>query len=269
MSTCPRQHWFRFSLRTLFVVVTGLCCWLGWEVSVVRQRQAVLKKLRTDPIYTVTTANEWARRYPSGLVDQQPARMGLVRRLLGDEAIQEIGYRTHYREISKAELADVARAFPEAKLLEDHPPLVPCHPGCFPEGTLVDTPHGPRAIESIQQGDTITTMLPDGEWTTAAVQSLFNTSNRLWRIDTTAGVLLTTQTQPLCVSADRARPAGQLQAGDSILYYAAGESRPSSVLAVAPTHQIAPVFNLVLDNSGIFVADGFLARSKPPAAAGR
>src|SRR5262245_11385059 len=145
MSGSPRQQWFRFSLRSLFVAVTVLCCWLAWEVNIVRQRQAVLKTLRADPIYTVTTADEWARRYPTGLIDEPPTRIGLIRRWLGDEAIQDIGYRTHYRELSKTELADIARAFPEAKLLKDHPPQVPCHPGCFPRGTLVETPFGPRA----------------------------------------------------------------------------------------------------------------------------
>jgi hypothetical protein len=35
----PRKsRWFRFSLRTMFVLVTMVCVWLGWEVSVSRFR---------------------------------------------------------------------------------------------------------------------------------------------------------------------------------------------------------------------------------------
>jgi hypothetical protein len=36
-------------------------------------------------------------------------------------------------------------------------------------------------------------------------------------------------------------------------------------VSVAPTERIDQVFNLVLGNSEIFVAGGYLARSKPPA----
>jgi hypothetical protein len=39
----PRpRHRFRFGLRTLFIAVTILCCWLGWKVNAARkQREAV------------------------------------------------------------------------------------------------------------------------------------------------------------------------------------------------------------------------------------
>jgi hypothetical protein len=40
MSEAPtsRRRWLRFSLRTLFVVVTVLCVWLGYELNWIRQR---------------------------------------------------------------------------------------------------------------------------------------------------------------------------------------------------------------------------------------
>ena len=38
----PKRRWFRFSLRTLFVLVTAFCVWLGWEVNAARrQKEAV------------------------------------------------------------------------------------------------------------------------------------------------------------------------------------------------------------------------------------
>src|SRR5438876_9938841 len=37
----PRSRWFRFSLRTLFVVVTAFGVWLGWERHRVAEREAV------------------------------------------------------------------------------------------------------------------------------------------------------------------------------------------------------------------------------------
>jgi hypothetical protein len=38
----PRRRWFRFSLRTMFVVVTLVGCWLGYELHWLRQRRAFI-----------------------------------------------------------------------------------------------------------------------------------------------------------------------------------------------------------------------------------
>ena len=37
------QHWFRFSLRTLFVMVTLFCVWLGVQVKWIRDRREAAK----------------------------------------------------------------------------------------------------------------------------------------------------------------------------------------------------------------------------------
>jgi hypothetical protein len=42
MTTAPKRRWFRFTLRTLFVVVTVFGIWLGYELNWIRQRHAVL-----------------------------------------------------------------------------------------------------------------------------------------------------------------------------------------------------------------------------------
>jgi hypothetical protein len=46
MTPNPKRRWFRFafSLRTLFVVVTVICCWLGYELNWIRQRHEALAK---------------------------------------------------------------------------------------------------------------------------------------------------------------------------------------------------------------------------------
>jgi hypothetical protein len=51
MSISPnksKRHWLRFSLRTLFVLVTVIACWLGWQVHVVQHRHAVLRQIEAD-----------------------------------------------------------------------------------------------------------------------------------------------------------------------------------------------------------------------------
>ena len=44
MNQAPKRRWFRFSLWTLFVVVTVFGCWLGYELNRNRQRQAFVER---------------------------------------------------------------------------------------------------------------------------------------------------------------------------------------------------------------------------------
>jgi hypothetical protein len=255
----PARRWFRFSLRTIFLLVTLLCCWLGWESSIVHRRRAVLREFGAGHGYQFNTASDYVKRYPPNAKNLSVAQVSFVRRLLGDEAIQEIWY-SHTR--SETDLKRLAEAFPEATIQEI--PLEPCHPGCFPRGTLVDTPQGPRRIETIQIGEPLTAFLPSGQQIVARVQSIFVTQNRLWKIETSGGTLLTTEAQPLCVAFNRAIPAGELQPGDFVLFRAGMGQIPVEVVAAKPTGRTERVFNLVLGDSEVFVAGGFLARSKPP-----
>lgn len=265
MNDKPRRRWFRFSLRTLLVVVTLMGVWLGWVTSVVRERRAALQEIRANPAYFITTAETWAQRYPPASTPspwvQPPARISLVRTWLGDEAIQDIAY-SWYPAPTPAELDRWKRIFPEADVREL--PAEPCHPGCFPRGTLVETPDGPRSIERIVAGDFVISVLPGGESTSLEVQSVFVTENRLWMVQTDAGELLTTATQPLCLACRANRAAEELQPGDEILRCDEGQVRAATVRQVRDTGRIEQVFNVVLGDCEPFVAGGFLVRSKPP-----
>jgi Hint domain len=147
-------------------------------------------------------------------------------------------------------------------------PPPPCHPGCFPAGTLVATPEGLRPIEALRGGDLVTLVRADGTPTSGAVESTFQTCTRLVEVRTESGSLVTTATQPLCLQEGGFRPAGELAAGDLLWRWEAGERRPARVRGVLPTGREAPVFNLVVGESAVFVAGGFLARGKPPPVAG-
>jgi hypothetical protein len=39
----PRR-WFRFSLRTMFLVMTVFCCWPGYQLNWIRQRHTALER---------------------------------------------------------------------------------------------------------------------------------------------------------------------------------------------------------------------------------
>jgi hypothetical protein len=144
------------------------------------------------------------------------------------------------------------------------PDISPCHPGCFPVGTLVQTPQGTRPIDTIRAGDMVTIVRADGESEPGKVKSVFITQNRLLKLQTDAGDLITTETQPLVLAAGGIKGAGELKAGDKIFRWQDGKRQVAQVVAVTTTERVEKVFNLILGDSEVFIAGGFLARSKPP-----
>ena len=43
MTIALKRSWFRFSLRTVFVVVTVFACWLGYELNWLRERHFLVE----------------------------------------------------------------------------------------------------------------------------------------------------------------------------------------------------------------------------------
>jgi hypothetical protein len=73
MTAVPKRHWFRFRLRTLFVVLTVAGAWSGWQVYKVQQRRA----FRSQAIWAGNPG--W---------DFSPLRtIPFYRRWLGDELV--------------------------------------------------------------------------------------------------------------------------------------------------------------------------------------
>jgi len=152
---------------------------------------------------------------------------------------------------------------PEPKL--DRPPPPPCHPGCFPSGTPIQIPGGTKVIEDLRTGDVITTIGPDGKPGPGKVAAMFVTQNRLVQVAIEGKTLITTATQPLALADGKLRAAGELKAGDRVHVWAKGERTTATVKSVEATDRQAPVYNVVLGDPVLFVANGFVARSKPPA----
>jgi len=121
MRIAPQRRWFRFSLRTLFVVVTvvGLGLgWLAWNVNIVRQRMAMRAEIvaehiaRTQIMYSIEDragAIAWhaeeVQHAPS-----TPMQLSLVRRLLRDDL-----YPLIHRNKKEDALRSL-RLFPEAQI---------------------------------------------------------------------------------------------------------------------------------------------------------
>jgi hypothetical protein len=115
MTPAPKRRWPRYTLRTLFVVVTVFGVWLAYEVNWIRQRHEVL------------TRCQWAYRFyePVGY-NEIPPRMGPrapnLLGLFGEFGYGSIGLRfetDHARpnltDAEKVEVKRVRRLFPEAE----------------------------------------------------------------------------------------------------------------------------------------------------------
>jgi hypothetical protein len=110
--TAPPRRWFRFSLRTTFVVLTifgGGLGWIGWQTSIVQERASVREWLRVrrgaardhlDQIRQDPTVRQW-----------DPP---LVRQWFGDYALAGILLPPDCTDI---EAERVKAAFSEASIL--------------------------------------------------------------------------------------------------------------------------------------------------------
>jgi hypothetical protein len=122
-----RKRRWSFSLRTLFVAVTVLCVWLGYELNWIHQRHALLA--RRETMFAGLTRrmadlppDGWqiGDRIPVG-VPRSPAPWSL--RILGEDAIAELDFafcasegqtRPNDREWHEVELC--RSLFPEAQI---------------------------------------------------------------------------------------------------------------------------------------------------------
>lgn len=107
-----RRRWTRFSLRTMFVVTTAICCWLGWELIVFRERRELRRTLQEQAEYQFFTADQFANAPAPQTPEPAPS---WLRRLLGDEPIQTIWCPPNVAETA-LEVAWLRRVFPEAEL---------------------------------------------------------------------------------------------------------------------------------------------------------
>jgi hypothetical protein len=99
-----------FSLRTLLVLVALFCGWLAWERHLVLQRRAARERFTRHEV-TLLAAAEWSPLPGSAPLER--ATIPVVRRLLGDEAVQIIYVP---RTFDQSESERAARLFPEARV---------------------------------------------------------------------------------------------------------------------------------------------------------
>jgi hypothetical protein len=226
------------------------------------------------PPVVLDCAFEFVRSGAMGRVNERAYRRS-VYRVIGPEIESPLFFATAGPGLTSGRLlvhdkdgrVEYVIELAEVKPPKEGVPAVPCHPGCFPAGTPVLVPGGTVPIERLRPGDAVTAVAPDGGAARGVVEDVFTTTNHLVRVRTDAGDVLTTFEQPLVLAAGGFRRAGDLKPGDRVGRWRDGRRAEAVVKAVAPAGREAPVFNLILGDSAVFVAGDFLARGKPPAAA--
>lgn len=115
MTAAPERRWFRYSLRTLFAVVTVVACWLGYELNWIRQRRMVIGDPQVKSIkYHIQISGPFSG--PIRRIEYEIAPWPL--RWLG-----EAGYSNILLEMGATddELFRVRRLFPETGVEVDEP----------------------------------------------------------------------------------------------------------------------------------------------------
>jgi hypothetical protein len=109
----PKRRRFRFTLRTLFVVVTAMCIVAGWLIptlSWLSQRNRIAEnQLEPYPFYGISSV--WIPNAGPGILG-----------LFGEEACRSIELHGHISDDPRLEMAQdgvdyVQRMFPEAKVI--------------------------------------------------------------------------------------------------------------------------------------------------------
>jgi hypothetical protein len=117
--TAPKRRWFRFSLRTMFVVVTALCIWLVVHEKWVKDRARVLRWLDQFP----AASGEPPMYYVADDIHHKPAPLSLL--VLGDRTIRIVHVPfgdDASLEIAELRVRDARRLFPEAEVRLLHRP---------------------------------------------------------------------------------------------------------------------------------------------------
>ncbi|MFB3893466.1 MAG: Hint domain-containing protein [Phycisphaerae bacterium] len=134
--------------------------------------------------------------------------------------------------------------------------------GCFPAGTCVQTPDGPRPIETLKPGDEVVSIDDAGRMVKSRAVGVFSTESPLLLLRTDRGELRTTAEHPIALAGGGFRLAGELAPGEAVLFWRDGRAQHAAVIEVRHTCEVVTVYNLTVGRPHTFVADGFLVHNK-------
>jgi hypothetical protein len=112
MTAPPKHRWFRFGLRTVFVLLTIACTAAGWsayQLNWIRQRHDYKRQLKYDPIRHI---------YAFGSSDKQ-IRAPRMLWLFGEEGTE--GFFIFGETVNPNEADELKSLFPEARISQISP----------------------------------------------------------------------------------------------------------------------------------------------------
>ena len=108
-----RRRWFRFTLRTLFVVVTLVACCLGYQLNWIGERHSLIdasQQTGVDPEYETITQ---PLGFPALPVRVETKDAPWPLRWLGERGVYTLNIRD---DMPKAEVERIRALFPEAEI---------------------------------------------------------------------------------------------------------------------------------------------------------
>ena len=126
MESTVKRRWFSYSLRTMFVVLTVFCVWLGYQVNWIRQRTNFIAEQTAHYVQRGGDPSHWTNSARG-----TATAPGLLW-LLGETGFEALQFDVavedfkpgrpfdSYPEIKREKLR-VKRLFPEVKLLDVEP----------------------------------------------------------------------------------------------------------------------------------------------------
>lgn len=135
--------------------------------------------------------------------------------------------------------------------------------GCFGAETEVSTPNGPLPIASVQVGDTVRGVDPQGQSLWCTVRRIRHVRRPLMALKTSRGWIRVTSGHLIHVAGHNLVPAGRLRPGDELLVAdrAATEEGVTVLAATEAPPELDDCFNLYLDRAPSFVVTGGICAS--------
>ena len=102
MDERPKRRWFRFTLRTMFVVVTVLGVWLGWNLHELRQRKLTRQYIVSHGGYVF-----------DGVSDRPWNSLPYSWAILGEKPVETVGLPLQFEPEDRRH---IERLFPDAHI---------------------------------------------------------------------------------------------------------------------------------------------------------
>ncbi|WP_196398930.1 polymorphic toxin-type HINT domain-containing protein [Legionella saoudiensis] len=134
--------------------------------------------------------------------------------------------------------------------------------GCFEQGTLIATPQGERAIETLHPGDWVWSNIAGKHQKAKVVATSQVTPQNYLELQLPTGLIHVTEEHLFAIKPGEFRRAGNLKSGDKIIIWQAHQWRHLTISHIKQIKAQKPAFNLLVDSGATYFANGVLVHNK-------